>query len=118
MTAHGSVGTTSVAKPLIVDRFAPRLTVPATASTTFGKTAKVVYSVRDAYSSAVKVTVAISDAAGSLVATVDCGWVKQGKTTTFSWKPPAQGAYTLVYHAVDRGGNAEGAAAITVLQVR
>jgi flagellar hook assembly protein FlgD len=118
VTAHGSVGVTSVSKPVTVDRFAPRLTVPAAASATLGKSAKVAYSVRDVYSPTVKVTVAVSDAAGAAVATVDCGWVKQGTTATFVWKPPAQGTYTLTFHAVDHGGNAEGPAAVTLLNVR
>ena len=118
VTAHGGIGVTSVSKPVTVDRFAPRFTVPATASTTFGKTAKVAYSVRDPHSSTVKVTVTVSDAAGAAVATVDCGWVAQGKSTTCSWKPPAQGTYTLTFHAVDRGGNPEGSAGVTILTVR
>ncbi len=118
VTAHGTIGVTSVAKQVTVDRFAPRFTVPATASTTLGKTAKVGYSVRDPYSSTVKVTVAVSDADGGAVATVNCGWVKQGEATTCSWTPPAKGIYTLTFHAVDRGGNAEGAAGVTTLKVR
>jgi flagellar hook assembly protein FlgD len=118
VTAHGSIGATSVSKPVTVDRYAPRLTVPATASTTLGTTAKVAYSVRDPYSPTVKVTVAVSNAAGGAVATVDCGWVKQGTTATCSWKPPARGTYTLTFHAVDRGGNAESSAGVTLLKVR
>jgi len=118
VTAHGSIGVTSVSEAVTVDRFAPRFTVPATASATFGKTAKVAYSVRDPYSSTVRVTVRVSRAAGGAVATVDCGWVDQGKTTTCSWKPPARGTYTLTFHAVDRGGNPEGSAGVTILKVR
>jgi len=118
VTAQGSIGVTSVSEPVTVDRFAPRFTVPATASSTVGKTAKVAYSVRDPYSPTVKVTVTVSDAAGSAVGTVDCGWVTQGKTTTCSWKPPARGTYTLTFHAVDRGGNPAGSAGITILKVR
>jgi flagellar hook assembly protein FlgD len=116
VTAHGSMGVTSVSKSVTVDRFAPRLTVPATASATFGRTAKVAYSVRDPFSATVKVTVMVSDAAGAAVATVDRGWFKPGKTTC-SWKPPARGTYTLTFHAVDRGGNAEGSAGVTILKV-
>ena len=102
----------------IRDRFAPRFTAPANASSVYGKTAKVAYSVRDPYSPTVKVTVTVSRAAGGAVATVDCGWVDQGKTTTCSWKPPARGTYTLTFHAVDRGGNPEGSAGVTILKVR
>ena len=118
VTAQGSIGVTSVSEPLTVDRFAPRFTVPATASATLGKTAKVAYSVRDPYSPTVKVTVTVSTVAGGAVATVDCGWVAQGKTATCSWKPPARGTYTLTFHAVDRGGNSEGPAGVTILKVR
>jgi flagellar hook assembly protein FlgD len=118
VTAHSSVGVTSVAKPVTVDRFRPRFTVPATASATLGKTARIAFSVRDAYSPTVKVTVAVSDAAGAAVATVDGGWVKQGTPLTCAWKPPARAPYTLTFHAVDRGGNAEGTAGVTVLKVR
>ena len=118
VTAHGSIGATSVSKPVTVDRFSPRLTVPASASTTLGKSAKIAYSVRDQYSPTVRVTVAVSDAAGGAVATVDCGWVKQGTPATCSWKPPARGTYTLTFHAVDRGGNAESSAGVTLLKVR
>jgi len=118
VTARGSIGVTSVSEPVTVDRFAPRFTVPATASSTFGKTAKVAYSVRDPYSPTVKTTITVSDATGAAVATVDRGWVTQGKATTCSWKPPARGPYTLTFHAVDRGGNPEGSAAVTILTVR
>ena len=38
VTAHSSVGVTSVAARVTVDRFRPRFTVPATASATLGKT--------------------------------------------------------------------------------
>jgi len=116
VTARGSMGVTSVSKPVTVDRFAPRFTVPASASATFGRTAKVAYSVRDPFSATVKVTVMVSDEAGAAVATVDCGWFKPGKATC-AWKPPARGTYTLTFHAVDRGGNAEGSAGVTILKV-
>ena len=73
---------------------------------------------RDPYSPTVKVTVTVSRAAGGAVATVNGGWVKQGKTTTCSWKPPARGTYALTFHAVDRGRNREGSAGVTILRVR
>ena len=73
---------------------------------------------RDHYSPTVKVTATVSHAAGSAVATVNCGWVKRWKTTTCSWKPPARVTYTLTFHAVDRGGNREGSAGVTILKVR
>ena len=118
VTAHDSVGVTSVSEPVTVDRFAPRFTVPANASAVYGKTARVVYSVRDPYSRTVKVTVTVRNAAGSALATVGCGWVKQGMTTTCSLKPPARGTYTLAFHAIDRGGNQEGSVGLTILKVR
>jgi flagellar hook assembly protein FlgD len=116
VTAHGSIGVTSVSAPVTVDRYAPRLTAPATASSKAGKTAKVAYSVRDPYSSTVKVTVSVSDATGASVATVACGWVKQGTAAILTWKPPAAGTYTLTFNAVDRGGSPAGSAAVTILK--
>jgi flagellar hook assembly protein FlgD len=118
VTARGGLGETSVSVPVTVDRFSPRFIVPANASTTYGKTAHVAFSVRDPYSPTVKVTVAVSDAAGGLVAKVGCGWVKQGTPATCSWKPPARGTYTLTFHAVDRGATAEASAGVTSLKVR
>ena len=118
VTAQGSIGVTSVTEPLTVDRFRPRITVPATASANLGRTAQVAFSVRDPYSPTVNVTVAVSDAAGGAVATVECGWVKRGTPVTCSWKPPARATYTLTFHAVDRGGNREGSAGVTILEVR
>jgi flagellar hook assembly protein FlgD len=118
ITANGSVGETYVSEAVTVDRSAPRFTVSGNASSTSGKTAKVAYAVRDPYSPTVKVTVAVSDAGGKAVATVDCGWVVQGKTATCSWRPPARGTYTLTFHAVDRGGNPEASAGVTILKVR
>jgi hypothetical protein len=66
----------------------------------------------------VKVTVTVSDTAASLVAKVECGWVKQGTPATCSWKPPARGTYTLTFHAVDRGGTPEASAGVASLKVR
>jgi flagellar hook assembly protein FlgD len=116
VTARGTIGVTSVSEPVTVDRYAPRLTAPAGASSKAGKTAKIPYSVRDPYSSTVKVTVVVSDASGVSVATVACGWVKQGTAATLTWRPPVAGTYTLTFTAVDRGGNPEGSARVTVLK--
>jgi hypothetical protein len=118
VTADGSIGVTTVSEPVTVDRFAPRFTAPATASAVYGKTAKIAYSVRDPYSSTVKVTVVVRDKAGGAVATVRCGWVKQGSPATCSWKPSARGTYALTFRAVDRAGNPQGSAGVTILKVR
>jgi len=105
VTANSDVGTVTAGEALTVDRYAPRLTVPATARVVYGRTAKIVYSVRDPYSPTVRVRVTVSNAQGKIVASVSCGWVRRGKSLTFAWKPPAKRAYSLAFSAVDRGGN-------------
>ncbi len=117
LTAVGNIGTVSVSVPFTVDCYRPRLTVPATAKATFGKKAKVSYVVRDPYSSTVKVTVRVSRG-GASVATVACGWVRQGVGLTLLWKAPARGTYRLRFSALDGGGNVQNAAGVTVLTVR
>ena len=78
VSADGSLGVTEVAQALTVDLAAPKLTAPATASVAYRKTAKLAYTVRDAFSAVVKVSATITNAKGVVVATVPCGWVKQG----------------------------------------
>jgi len=117
VTADGSIGVTSVSVGVKVDRYAPRLTVPGTASVALGQTAGITYSVRDPYSAKVKVTASIADANGVAAGTVACGWVPQGKSARCAWKPPARGSYTLTFTAVDRGGNAQSATEVTTLTV-
>jgi len=105
VTADSDVGTVAAGEALTVDLSAPRLTVPATASVAYGRTAKIAYSVRDPYSPTVRVRVTVRNAQAKVVASVSCGWVRRGKSLTFAWKPPAKGAYSLAFSAVDRGGN-------------
>ena len=73
---------------------------------------------RDAFSALVKVSATITNAKGVVVATVPCGWVKQGVSHTCAWKPRARRTYTVTFRATDLGGNHEATAAITSLRVR
>jgi flagellar hook assembly protein FlgD len=118
VVADGDRGVSSVSVPVTVDLTAPRLTVPATLSVKKGRTAKVSFTVRDAYSATVNVNVTVADGDGAHVATLSPGWVKQGTPATCSWKPPAAGAYTLTFSAADRSGNPQAAPGVTRLTVR
>ena len=118
VTATGALGTTSVSGPFTVDRYTPRLSAPATASVTLGRTARIVYTARDPYSPTVKVTATVADPSGATVATLDLGWVSQGKSHECAWKPPAKKVYTLAFRATDRGGNHQNAVVRTSLTVR
>ena len=116
--ATSDVGTIAAAEALTVDRYSPRLTVPATASVAYGTTAKIAYSVGDPFSPTVRVKVTVSNAQAKVVASVSCGWVRREKSLTFAWKPPAKGVYSLAFSAVDRGGNHQNAVRITVLKAK
>ena len=118
VVADGALGVTSVSQPLTVDLAAPKVKAPATASVAYRKTAILAFTVRDAFSAVVKVSATISNARGVVVATVPCGWVKQGVSHTCAWRPRARRKYTVTFRAVDLGGNHEAAAAITALRVR
>jgi flagellar hook assembly protein FlgD len=115
VTADSDVGSVAVAEALTVDRYRPRLTVPATASVAYGRTAKIVYGVTDPYSPKVSVKVTVRNAQAQVVASVSCGWVVRGRSLTFSWKPPARGVYSLAFGAVDRGGNHQSVVRTTAL---
>jgi flagellar hook assembly protein FlgD len=118
LTADGALGVTSAAQPLTVDLSRPRVTSPAKASVRYGKTAKIAYTVRDAFSPSVKVSATVTDAKGRTVATLALGWVKQGESHVWAWKPRARRTYTVTFKAMDLGGNREAAAAVTSLRVR
>jgi flagellar hook assembly protein FlgD len=118
VVADGALGVTSAAQPLTVDLAAPKVTAPATASVAYRKTANLTFTVRDAFSAVVKVSATITNAKGVVVATVPCGWVKQGVSHTCGWKPRARRTYTVTFRAMDLGGNHEAVAAITSLRVR
>ena len=60
----------------------------------------------------------ITNAKGVVVATVPCGWVKQGVSHTCAWKPRARRTYTVTFRAMDLGGNRQAAPAVTSLRVR
>ena len=118
VTADGSIGVTSGSRPVIVDLALPRLSAPASLTVRYGKTARLTYSVRDAFSPRVKVSAGVTNANGKTVATIACGWVTQGVSHVCSWKPRARGAYTVTFRAMDLGGNHQTAAAKTALRVR
>lgn len=118
VSARSALGATSAAEGFTADRYRPRLTAPDTVSVALGRTAKVPYTVRDAYSPSVRVTVSVTGAGGGALALVDCGWVKQGVGHICAWRPSARGTYTLTFRARDRGGNRQNAVAVTTLRVR
>ncbi|HEX5641672.1 MAG TPA: FlgD immunoglobulin-like domain containing protein [Thermoleophilia bacterium] len=118
LTATGALGSTSVVQPLTVDLSPPRLTAPATASVRYGRTAKIAYTVRDAFSPKVKVSATVTDARGRTVATLALGWVKQGVAQVCAWKPRARRTYTVTFKALDLGGNRQAKPAVTSLRVR
>jgi hypothetical protein len=118
VTARSVMGASVVSVPITVDRYRPRISAPERASATYGRTARISYTVRDPYSPKVKVWAVVKDAQGATLATVACGWVAQGKAQTCAWRPPAKGVYALAFNAVDRGGNRQSAVPTTVLTVR
>ena len=118
VVADGALGVTSVAQSLTVDLAVPKVTAPATASVAYRKTANLAFTVRDAFSLVVKVSATITNAKGVVVATLPCGWVKQGVSHRCAWKPRARRTYTVTFRAMDLGGNHELAAAVTALRVR
>jgi flagellar hook assembly protein FlgD len=118
LTADGELGVTSAAQAVTVDLAAPRLTVPATMRVARRKTAKIGYAPKDAYSAMVKVGATVTNAGGTVVASLNLGWVKQGAAQVFSWKPRKRGSYTVTFKAVDLGGNHMTAPAVTTVKVR
>ncbi len=118
VNARSVIATTSVVVPVTVDLTPPRLTVAQRVAVKLGRAAALEYSVRDAFSSKVKVWAVVTDAGGVRVATLACGWVAQGTPQTLSWKASTRGTYTLTFRAADRGGNREAAAPTAQLVVR
>ncbi len=118
VAADGSIGVSTVSQTVTVDLTRPRLTAPATATALYGATAKIGYTVRDAFSPRVKVNGVVTNAKGVIVATIACGWVRQGVSHVCAWKPKARGAYTVTLRATDLGGNRQAAEARTSLTVR
>ncbi len=118
LTSDGALGVTSASQALTVDLSAPKLSAPATASVRYRKTARLTFTARDSFSPVVKVTATVTTAKGRVLATLACGWVKQGVGQACSWKPKAKARYTVTFRAVDQGGNHQASAAITALRVR
>jgi flagellar hook assembly protein FlgD len=118
VAADGSLGATSVAEPVTVDLTAPRLTAPVTARVVRGRTAKLAFTVKDAYSPSVKVGAIVTNSTGKTVATLALGWVKRNVANTCAWKPRRRGTYTVTFRATDLGGNRLAAPVVTTLRVR
>ena len=118
VTADGSIGIMTASRAVTVDLTRPRLSAPATATSRYGKTAKLTYTVRDAFSPRVKVGATVVNAKGRTVARIACGWVKQGVRHVCSWKPRTRGRYKVTFRATDQGGNQQAAKARTSLRVR
>jgi hypothetical protein len=118
VSAEGDLGVTAVIQDLTVDLAAPKLTAPPKASVAYRKTAKLAFTVRDAFSAVVKVTATITNSKGVVMATVPCGWVKPGAAQTCAWRPKARRTYTVTFRAIDLAGNRQASAAVTSLRVR
>jgi hypothetical protein len=90
VTADGALGVTSAAALVSVDLAAPRLTAPLSVRGTARKTMRISYTVKDRFSSAVKVGAEVTNAAGTVIAKLSPGWVKQGAAHTIAWRaaPP------------------------------
>ena len=118
VTATSSLGTTSISQALVIDLYRPRLSAPEAQTVSLGQTARLTCTAQDSYSDRVELSYVISDASGATVAAASRGWVASGTATTWTWKPLAQGIYTVTCAATDLGGNREQAPAVTVLTVR
>jgi flagellar hook assembly protein FlgD len=118
LTADGALGVTSAARVVTVDLVAPRLTAPVTVRVAYGKTAKISYTPRDAYSAMVKVGATVTNAAGAVVATINLGWVKQGAAHVCAWRPRARRNFTVTFKALDLAGNHLGAPVVTTVKAR
>ena len=80
--------------------------------------AKIAYTPKDAYSATVKVGATVTNAAGTVVASLNLGWVKQGAAQVCAWKPRRRGSFTVTFKAVDLGGNHLAAPVVTTVKVR
>ena len=118
VTADGALGVTSAAQPVTVDLAAPRVTAPLTVRVAYRRTAKIPYTVKDAFSPSVKVGATVTNANGKVIATLALGWVKQGAAQTCAWKPRRRGTYTVTFRAMDLGGNKLAARVATTVKVR
>ena len=118
VTADGPHGTTTVNQPLTVDLAAPRVTAPPVVTVKRPGSARVGLVVRDADSQTIKVTATVTDALGRTVTRSTLGWVKQGVSRTWTWRPKARGAYRVIFSARDRGGNQAPVPAVTRVEVR
>ena len=118
VTAGSSLGEVAAADWVSVDLYRPRLSAATGVTVKLGERARVRFTARDPYSATVRVTATVRNRAGTVVATIDRGWVKQGVQVSVAWKPPRRRTYSVRFTAVDRAGNPQYAAAKTTITVR
>ena len=118
LTASGEIGASTLTQTIAVDCEKPQLTAPAAATVKPKATATLRYSVRDAYSPTVKVWAIVFGPAGERLTKLSAGWVKQGTSGTLRWLPPAPGAYTVTFRALDLGGGREAVSPVTSVTAR
>jgi len=117
-TAASALGEVAASRPVIVDRYRPRLRAPARVTPLLGNSVRVAFNVHDPYSPKVRVTARVRSSAGKVLAVIDRGWIPVDTPAVVRWKPPARRTYMLTLTAVDRGGNQQSAAAVTEIVVR
>jgi flagellar hook assembly protein FlgD len=118
ISATSSLGDTSVTRALVVDRYRPRLSAPASATVRLGAAAATSVTASDPFSAKVDLRYKVVDRQGRAVATAHPGWIDTGLPFTVSWRPKARGTFTIVFSATDLGENHESAPARTTLTVR
>ena len=117
-TATNALGSVTVAGRVIVDRYAPRISAPAKANATKGKNVALAYTVKDPFSTKVHVRVTVTDADGTTLETIDCGWVRSGVQQKVKYRPTVAGVLTVTFRARDSAQNDQHAPATTVLTVK
>lgn len=117
-TAASALGEVAASRPVIVDRYRPRLRAPARVTPLLGNSARVAFTVHDPYSPKVRVTARVRSSAGKVLAVIDRGWIPVDTPAVVRWKPPARRTYMLTLTAVDRGGNRQYAPAVTKIVTR
>jgi flagellar hook assembly protein FlgD len=117
ISARSSLASTNVGGAFTLDRYRPRLVVPAAVSTTLGQAAVVPVMIDDPHSPDVELWYVIHDAKASRVAAGSLGWVPVAGSSSLSWTAPKGGVYTITFMARDRAGNREDAAAAATLTV-
>jgi hypothetical protein len=105
VTASNSLGKVQAAAAVVVDRYVPVPTVPATRTVSLGTRVKIDFTVKDPYSPSTHNRFFVRNKAGTLLTTVDVGWQTTGVAHTLSYKPSRRGKYTITLLAADKAGN-------------